>query len=230
MDNPSTKIAFLNLNWLNPPTGSVQHITLLMFIPVLLAYIGRILIHQSLEYARESAGLLWLMFCPAVILGGSFVAALIATLAVISVRRAHHLAPALVLLGGIALVPFLPLPPLPKPVLPEEEFFHTHRAEFEQVVNLARENKLKCLQDLGCDVSARDLPPDYAHLSTTGFAHVFYNSSDLIVKFWPIGSYYPVTYFEKPEDRNLFWNYACRDSRWSRKLDEHWYLCVEDWN
>jgi MFS family permease len=199
-----------------------------MLLPVAIAYITRILINQWLEYERGlSFGFLWVIICPILCIVGAVLAAPIVGLAFISARRAHHFAPALVLIGGIVLVPFLPLPPLPLPVFPEQEFFSAHRAEFEQVVNLARQDKLKCPINVGCDSLGRDLPAEYQHLSTRGFVWVAHKTpSDITVTFWPIDSYYPVVYFDVPDDRKLSWYSECQDGRWVRRLDEHWYLCV----
>lgn len=216
-------------HWLSVPAGKARKITVRMCLMVLAAYLVRILIHQSLEYERGSFGSLWWVICPVACIVGVGIAALILALAVITVRRAGHIAPAIVLLGGIVLISFLPLPPLPKPVFPEEMFFRDHRSDFEAVIHLAGQDRLDCLSDLGCDVLARKLPPEYIELSNTGFVRVWTSPSEtLTVTFWPLDSYYPIVYFDRPEDRNLFWHSSCWDSRWTRKLDEHWYLCVED--
>jgi hypothetical protein len=203
-----------------------------MFLPILFLYGARVIADQWLESARDTFGSLLWIICPIACILAIGLPAILLWLAVISARYTRHFAPALVLLVGIVLIPFLPLVPLPKPVFPEEIFFSAHRPEFEQVVTLARQNKLSCIEYLGCDVLARALPPDYEALSRDRMVQVWVRGngqSGLTVKFWSLNQYYPIIYFEEAEDRNLFWYAECRDSRWTRKLDEHWYLCVADW-
>lgn len=214
-----------------PQDDTARKITLLTLLPVALAYMGRILINQWLEYDRASwnFGMASLIICPILCFIVSGLVVFILGLAFISARRAHHLAPAFVLLAGLALVPFLPLPPLPLPVYPEQEFFSAHRAEFEQVVNLARQDKLKCMSGSGCSVIARKLPFDLNSISVDGIVQVARDAqSGLTLKFLPINLYYPIVYFDAPDDKRSPWYSECQEDRWTRKLDEHWYLCIED--
>lgn len=219
-------------HWFSLPSGSARKITFRMFIPVTLAYLVRILLHQSLEYERGPYGSLWWIICPiACLVGVGFVVLLVA-LTIIAVRRAQHTAPAVVLIVGLGLSIFLPLPPLPLPIFPEEALFIDHRSDFEQIINLAQQDKLECVTDWGCEVEARKLPPDFGYLSNKGHVQVSkyqYHPGSLTVTFVPFDSYYPIVYFEKPEDRNLSAYSECWDSRYTRKLDEHWYLCADDW-
>jgi hypothetical protein len=213
-------------HWFSLPKGNARKITLRMCIPALLAYVAKILINQSLEYDRGAG--LWFFLCPlSCVMGVGFIVLLI-PLTIIAGRRAQHAAPAVVLIVGLGLSIFLPLPPLPKPVFPEEVLFINHRSDFEAVINLARQDKLECVADWGCEVDARKLSPDFVHLSNKGVVGVSHPLGRLTVVFRPLDSYYPIFYFEQPEDRNLFWNSDCWDSRYTRKLDEHWYLCAED--
>ncbi|MEP7291156.1 MAG: hypothetical protein ABI835_05205 [Chloroflexota bacterium] len=214
-----------------PPNQHVWKITLWMFLPVALAYGTRIFLHMLLDSTRGPLGMGWVIICPIVCLAGAGLLALIVGFAIFFARKARHFAPALVLIVGIVLVPFLPLPPLPQPVFPEEEFFFANRGEFEQVVELARQDKLNCLENLylDCEAAARELPVGYIELSIGGLVLVYsIPPAPLIVKFEPFDFYYPVYYFETPKERE---NYPqCSSIRFVRKLDEHWYLCIEEWN
>lgn|GEM_PF-6616967 len=213
---------------------SARKITLWMLVPVGVAYIGRVLLDSLNNHVRGPFGSMWWFICPVACFTGTVLAIAALLLAIFASRKAKHPAPAFVLLGGLLLIPFLPLPPLPAPVFPEETFFHEHRAEFEQVVALARQDNLNCLANVGCDVMARELPIQYREFSRDRIVYVTgVNSAHLSVEFHPIDPYYPVVYFGFPEDRNLRVNSECNNigttSRYGRKLDEHWYLCVEDW-
>ncbi|MEO8607995.1 MAG: hypothetical protein ABI690_08945 [Chloroflexota bacterium] len=216
--------------WLSLPKGNARKITLLMGIPVLLAYIAKILLHQSLEYDRGPYGSLWWIICPIACFIGMGLVVFLLALTIFAVRRAQHAAPAVLLIVGLGLSIFFPLPPLAKPIFPEEALFINHRSDFELVINLAQQDKLECVTNWGCEVGARKLPPDFDYLSNRGHVQVSkYPPGSLTVTFVPFNSYYPIFYFEKPEDRNRFWYSECWDSRYTRKLDEHWYLCADDW-
>lgn len=214
---------------------TARKITLWMLVPIGIAYTGRVLLDSSLNHVRGPYGSMWWLICPIACLTGTVLTIAALLLAVVAARKAKHPLPGVVLLGGLLLVPFLPLPPLPPPVFPEEAFFYEHRAEFEQVIELARLDNLDCVENLGCSYAARELPTEYRELSKDGIFHVYNYSSHIQARFNPISSfYYPIYYFAEPEDRNSRFNFACNNidvgSRWGRKLDEHWYLCVEDWN
>jgi hypothetical protein len=136
-------------------------------------------------------------------------------------------------LGGTVFAVFAPLPPLPLPVFPEETFFAAHRADFEQVVTLARQDQLKCELDRGCGMMGRSLPPEYRSLSVNGVVQVIPDpSSGLSVAFRPIDYDYPMIYFENPDPENWMFNSFCSpEAGFTKKLDDHWYLCAEElWN
>lgn len=218
-------------SWLLPHDLTARMITLRVLIPVALVYVGRVLIHQELEQTRGPLGSLWWIICPLVCLVGAALAAVVVGLAIVSARNARHIAPALVLLGGVALTPFLPLPPLHEPVFPEQEFFATHRAAFERVVSLARQDRLDCIEDRGCEVSALELPVGYTHLSENGRVWVSgTDSAHLVVEFQPFDFYYPVIYFQMPEDARGYRDPDCQYARDTRRLDQNWFLCVYEWN
>ncbi len=201
--------------------------TLIMFIPVILLYLGRLWVYQSLESERGPYGFGWLILLPIFCGALLIVAVLLAVVAVIIYRRTRKVTSILVFGVGIIAGLLTPLPILPNAVYPEEAFFYAYRAQFEEVVNLVLQDELKC-PELGCDYIARILPQEFNNLSQEGRVSVRESQSgSLVVEFSPF-TYYPVIYFEIPHDVNLPQHSECQGIRWVRKLDEHWYLCVED--
>lgn len=212
---------------------TIRKITLLMLIPVGIIYIGRVLLDSFFNQFHPYGTFLWeslpLLCCIAFI--SAFLALLVA---IYSVYKAKHPLPALVLLGGLLLLPFLPLPPSSAPVFPEEAFFYEHRTEFEQVIQLVRRNELNCPSSFGCSVPLRDLPRQYAALTKEGAAFVLNSDpTHLQVRFNPPETNYPVVYFmyfAAPQDRDSGYDIDCNSGqRWDKKLDTHWFLCVEQW-
>jgi hypothetical protein len=197
-----------------------------------LIYLVRIGIDQWLEYDRGPYGIGWLIICPVPCGILLLFAIFLIRHAVVAVRRTHRLTPVFVLMGGIVSALIIPLPLLPKAIYPEESYFYDHRQEFETVVELAREERLDC-GNMGCKYSGRELLEEYKHLSDDGRVYTHYIlgetlSDTLVVKFTPFTFYYPIIYFARPQDVNSY--SECQGVRWVRKLDEHWYLCVEEWN
>jgi hypothetical protein len=224
MDSAQSDTLF---NRLLPRDPAARAITLRMLIPVLLAYLGRILLHQAIEQTRESFGVFTVLIYALACLLGAALVALIVWLAIRAARKARHAAPALVLIGGIVLVRFLPLPPLPAIVFPEQKFFAAHRADFEAVVDLARLERLDCPVELGCATRERELPTEYRYLSDEGRVWVSgVNTHYMTVKFQPFEFYYPVIYFQTPSDAQLSNAPDCHHSRYTRRLDDHWFLCI----
>ena len=174
-----------------------------MLLPVMLTYAARILIEQSLNSERGPYGLLGCIILPiAGCLAFGWVVILL-WIAGVTWTRTQHVAPVLVLLGGAIFALIAPLPPLPQPVFPEETFFAAHRADFEQVVTLARQNKLAC-SPLGCDYLADELPSAYAYLSIAGHVEVHQDLFSVVtVTFRPFGFYYPIIYFQNPDAQNF---------------------------
>jgi hypothetical protein len=202
-----------------------------MFAPIILIYLGRIAVDQFFEYERGPYGLGWLIICPIPCGAIVLVAALIIVLAVHIVRRTKQITLALVIGVEVIAALLIPLPPLPRPVFPEETFFAAHRTEFEEVVNLARQDSLEC-GDRGCEYAPRILPDEYNHLSERGRIYVYreIQLDNFFVEFNPFTFYYPIIYFQTPDDVNLPQHSICQLGRWVRQLDEHWWLCVEEWN
>jgi hypothetical protein len=213
------------------PANNARKITLWMLLPVVLTYVARILIEQSLNGERGPDGSLGCIILPiAGCLAFGWVVILL-WFAGVSWTRTQNFAPILVLMGGTIFALIAPLPSLPQPVFPEETFFAVHRGDFEQVVTLARQNKLVCSPS-GCEYVAHELPSVYIHLSIEGRVEVYEDDfSGLTVTFRPIDFYYPIIYFERIDTRNVLLHSICTPgSRYVRALDEHWYLCVEEWN
>jgi hypothetical protein len=231
-DESTSRSAPFFLQKLLPVDETARKISLWMLVPVGLAYIGRIIIYQWNAFERGPLGPLYWFICPAACVAAFVIGISVLWLAMFAMRRARHVAPAVLLIGGITLIPFLPLPPLPKPVFPEEEFFAAHREEFEHIILLAEREELSCFR-LGCEYFARVLPEGYKYLSYDGYVSVHHiQSRGLVLEFRPTGFYYPVIYFEEPEDRNLQTFYTCHGdgSGHVRKIDEHWWVCIEEWN
>jgi hypothetical protein len=134
----------------------------------------------------------------------------------------------LFMIGSSISALFIPLPPVQSVVYPEETYFFSNRVAFQEVMDLASQNRLECL-DQNCTYSSRPLPQNYSYLSKDGVISVYCEpaSRGLVVEFRPLSYSYPVVYFEVPQDRNLPWHSECQGIRWIRQLDEHWFLCVD---
>jgi hypothetical protein len=203
---------------------------LIMLVSIIPLYLGRIWIYQSLESERGPLGYAGLIFLPICCGALLLVVVLLGVVAAIIYRRTRKVTSILVFGGGIIIALIIPLPVLPRVVYAEEALFYAQRAQFEEVVNFARQDELEC-SELGCDYYSRILPQEFSHLSEEGHISVSREkqSGGLIVEFRPFTFYYPVIYFEISEDVDLGWHSECWGTRGVRELDEHWYLCMEDW-
>lgn len=136
-------------------------------------------------------------------------------------RRTHSLVPVGMLFAGIAVVFLLPLPP--RPSTPEEELFLAHRADFEYVVELARNNKLD--HDLD-NASWLKTPKDYEFVSAKQSIFSYFSSEKgLYMEFEPFEFYSPIIYVDVDNDK------ACSgDLNLEKKLADHWYVCQREWN
>jgi hypothetical protein len=218
------------VGWLLPRDPAARKITRQMLMLVGLAYVGRIGLHLLIEQTRTPLGPAAWFICPPTCLILPGLVMIILGLAIRFARKARHIVPALVLIGGVVLVLFLPLPPLPEAVFPEQDYFAAHRADFEAVVDLARQGKLACTMGEDCTYSVRQLPPQYAHLSREGLGWI--SGSDpayLWVEFQPFDYDYPVIYFQIPDNAKNFGGMDCQRGRYTRRLEAHWFLCVKNW-
>ena len=144
--------------------------------------------------------------------------------------RLRSPAPILVLIGGIFLAFQLPL--LPRLPSREEHHFRDYRADYEAVVELARNDEL-----LPSD-ECRDaflVPESLAHVSAADCLQVFHwNPHGLVVYFHPLREFYDlVAYVEFDDDAPNPCFYE--SERYSEpyvveKIDAHWYLCTYSWN
>ncbi len=192
-----------------------------------MAYILKVILALWWSDIRGSSASTWEFICPLACLMGIGLVAFTLWLTIVFIRRDQNGLPTLALWCGLIISVIAPLPPLPPPAFPEEAFFATHRADFEQIVTLARQDQLKCQPNLGCDVMARDLPPEYRSLSLDEYVQVAHDSrSGLTVIFRPISFDYSVIYFDNPEGRNSLTSSICPvESRFTRILETHWYVC-----
>jgi hypothetical protein len=174
---------------------------------------------------RGPLGLGWIAICfPEFVI---FMIALIviALIAIRLIRDTGSTVPVAVFLAGLLVAFFLPIPFPSRPPTPEEKLFLAHRSDFEQVVELARYNKLA--------VGLPDCPAGYfpsvkyQFLSAANCMFVDrYGDNGLTVQFIPFDFYHPILYVdritEKPCDE--------ADGYVEKKLDDHWYVCQGDWN
>lgn len=141
----------------------------------------------------------------------------------------RHVTPVLVFLCGILIVFFLPLPSFLRWVkpFPEEEIFRQYRANFEHVVELARQDDL-VHDDRYINNAWYVLPTEFQHLSLEN-SLIVYNRPSLVVVFEPTDYYYPIVYVDDPEAINQT-SECYYDGNVERQLDVHWYLCTREWN
>jgi hypothetical protein len=228
-DNPAPK-STTSLMGRAFPADDTRTTLIMLLLLIAAAYLLKILMAVLLNNVRgqlgELAGILCLFSC----LMGIGLIVFMVWLVGAFIRRDQYAAPLFILITGMMFVVIAPLPPLPQPVFPEEPFFAEHRADFEAVVALARQDKLDCVKS-GCNYSGRDLPSLYGSLSKDGIVEVGYDPALLTVTFRPIDSLFPVIYFENADPRNSSFDRICSlEARFTKQLDEHWYLCAEDWD
>ena len=126
----------------------------------------------------------------------------------------------------IGVVIGLQAPTPERPPIPEMEHFLQYRADYEHVVELAKNDQLR---RAGPDCPAGYQPPRvYEHVSA---ARCMFLNQDLEhglrVEFTPLdgSGYHDVTYVEIDEGSN-----PCGyKSHVEQKIDDHWYVCEEEW-
>ncbi|MFC1960204.1 hypothetical protein ACFLYO_05800 [Chloroflexota bacterium] len=144
-------------------------------------------------------------------------------LVLFSIWRTRSLLPTILLSVGIYLAIFIPLE---RPDTPEKLHFLEHRADYEAVVELARNGELIAEPDTH---SVFPPPEEYFHVSKAGSMYVYhYGERGLFVLFHPFTSFYfNVAYIEHDESIG---SRCDSDSVVEQKIDDHWYVCEVDWN
>jgi Zn-dependent protease with chaperone function len=113
-------------------------------------------------------------------------------------------------------------------IYPEQIHLALHRADYQAVVELARQHQLDHQGD--CQY-AFVLPEKYVYLSQDDSSCIFaeYDPA-LVVVFMPL---FPRTLLVYTDTQEAIHNYiSCggSDGFIARKLEKHWYICIEDWN
>jgi hypothetical protein len=136
----------------------------------------------------------------------------------IYVFKSHgHLSPGLFLVGGLLFARFLPIPPSP-----EEISFSWQRAEYEQIVELARHNQLQ--QGNHCLAQNQFLPPSSYYQSSSEC--ILVNQQDgVVVEFAPRSLERPIVFLENPTSDTFPPCWSDNDSRVFKQLGEHWFIC-----
>ena len=156
-------------------------------------------------------------FVVAAVIGGASLYAIVRSL-----RRTRSAIPMLVLALGTLLVFQVPLPEPPD--TPEKLHFLDYRADYEAVVELARNGELEASAP-ECGTQFRP-PQALAHVSGAGCMFVSnLDNRGLVVFFHPLESFYHLVAYVEFDDGE----YACgRDPYVEQKIDDHWYVCEYD--
>jgi hypothetical protein len=166
---------------------------------------------------------LWVLCFPLVVivLGLGLI---LVVLVILSIRRTRQAFPSVVLILGILVAFYIPLPEPPD--TPEKLHFIAYRNDYEKVVELAQNDALiQALPD--CPAGFRP-PANLSHVSSAGCMFLNWHDGDgLSVHFNPIEPFYhPVVYIEFDHVDN-----PCGyDAYVEQRIDDHWYVCEHDWN
>ena len=158
-----------------------------------------------------------------VVLGlvGLAIATILALVILISLRLSKSSFPSGLLLIGIFLMMLLPLPE--PPPLPETAHFLAYRADYEHVLQLIQSKNANDTRPNYCTYP----PSEFQHISLTECIDVSNSDSGFFVRFNSLDPYYnPIVYIESDEEIN----YCLYDFYIEEKIDDHWYVCFEDWN
>ena len=140
------------------------------------------------------------------------------TLGYYLLRLHGHAAPAVLLVGGLLLLRFLPTPPTI-----EEISFTWQRSEYESIVQLARNSQLQHGQD--CIAQDQFTPPPTYYELSGKCIHVL-NRDGIVVEFAPRSWERPIIYLPTPPTNP---DSACRvqhgEGRVFKRLSEHWFIC-----
>jgi len=129
-----------------------------------------------------------------------------------------QLSPVLLLVGGLLAARFLPIPPTP-----EEFLFSWQRDEYEQIVELARNNQLPHSDD--CRAENQFLPRSGYLQWSSNCVEVYYQQDGLIVEFTPRSLERPIVFLETPTSDRFPPCWSDRESSVLKQLSEHWYIC-----
>lgn len=149
---------------------------------------------------------------------------IILTLITYSIWQTGSLIPAIVL--GLCLYVGFVIPLPPNPSTPEERHFLKYRSDYEAVVELAKNGQLQKERPNEPGLCYQ-LPDNLQHVSEAGCLSVSsHRDRGLTVTFNPLAPFYhPVVYVENDDVR-----YPCPDGNVEQHIDDHWYVCMTEWN
>jgi hypothetical protein len=133
----------------------------------------------------------------------------------------RYAAPLVLLVLGVVVAIMLPLPPGP-----EERVFAAHRAELEELVELARQRQLAPETWDGQCTAHNEfaMPEGYEEFIASRCLRIGGREETLYVEIWPYWSYDALIYSADPMPVSG----ACDDYSGEgvpKQLDEHWFLC-----
>jgi len=159
------------------------------------------------------------------LLGLGLIALLVWTIKYTFGQNGHPL-PLLLLLVSVPFGFYLPVPPTP-----EEVSFSSYRAEYEEMMELAHNYQL--IHSDTCNAQNVFAPPaGYKSLAESNEC-IFVEprpALGLIVEFRPRDFYHLIVYFQDPTVIEKTYGPCHRDGKIYKKLDEHWYICIREWN
>lgn len=192
-----------------------------ILITVVVIGILRFAIGMFFVELRGPLGLFAIAICLPVLIVAILCLIAIIIVVVKSIRRTRSIVPTFVLLGGLAIIFLIPLPPASP--TPEEILFFEHQSDFEQVVELARNNQLVRKSNTGLFFT---IPVEYKQLSNDLSIYLYIDSErGLYIEFQPYDFYSPIVYVENDSEKSC-WG----DLNVEEKLIDHWYVCEREWN
>jgi hypothetical protein len=139
------------------------------------------------------------------------------------VFKSHRaLSPALLLVGGLLIARFLPIPPTP-----EEISFSWQKAEYQEIVELARNDQLQ--QGNDCLAQNQFLAPSGYFQWSRACIHVIQHDG-IVVEFAPRTLERPIVFLENPTSDSFppCWSDSeslIAESRVFKQLSENWFIC-----
>ena len=128
-----------------------------------------------------------------------------------------HLAPGLFLVSGLIVAAFLPVPPTP-----EEISFSWQREEYEQIVELARNNQLQHGDD--CLEENQFVAPSIYYQWSSECIHVT-QQDGIVVEFAPRSLERPIVFLENRTSDRFAPCGSVSEGRMLKRLSEHSYIC-----
>lgn len=111
-------------------------------------------------------------------------------------------------------------------ITPEELFFAQHKTEYLQAVELARQSQIE--HEGQCQYAY--LPPKgFEHLTIEDCIFVEYYPA-LTVRFTPRISRRLLVYAETKEALQAYVSCGGSDGSIGKNIEDHWYICHQDWN